>query len=123
MTWYLLVLKKYAVFSGRSSRKEFWYFSLISFLIAIVLVVADVMAGTFDAETGIGLLGGIYAIAVLIPIIAVSVRRLHDTDRSGWWLLIAFIPLIGAIVIIVFWAQDSQPGENQYGSNPKDAAV
>ncbi len=123
MIWYLLVLKKYAVFSGRSSRKEFWYFSLISFLIAIVLAVADVMTGTIDAEIGIGLLGGIYAIAVLIPGIAVSVRRLHDTDRSGWWLLISFIPLIGAIVLIVFWAQDSQPGENQYGSNPKDAAV
>ncbi len=122
MIWYLLVLKKYAVFSGRSSRKEFWYFSLISFLIAIVLAVADVMTGTFDAEIGIGLLGGIYVIAILIPGIAVSVRRLHDTDRSGWWLLIAFIPLIGAIVLLVFWAQDSQPGENQYGSNPKDAA-
>ena len=123
MLWYLLVLKKYAVFSGRSSRKEFWYFSLFNFLIVIVLAVADVMTGTFDAEIGIGLLGGIYTIAVLIPGIAVSVRRLHDTDRSGWWLLIAFIPLIGAIVLLVFWAQDSQPGENQYGSNPKDAAV
>ncbi len=123
MFWYILVLKKYAVFSGRSSRKEFWYFSLFNFLIAIVLAVADVMTGTFDAEIGIGLLGGIYAIAVLIPIIAVSVRRLHDTDRSGWLCLISLIPLIGAIVLIVFWAQDSQPGENQYGSNPKDAAV
>ncbi len=123
MLWYLLVLKKYAVFSGRSSRKEFWYFSLISFLISIVLAVADVMAGTFDAETGFGLLLGIYTIAVLIPGIAVSVRRLHNTDRSGWLFLIGLIPLIGGIILIVFWAQDSQPGENQYGSNPKDAAV
>ena len=123
MNWYLEVLKKYAVFSGRARRKEYWYFSLFNLLISIVLAVIDGMTGTLIAEANIGLLGGIYALAILIPFLAVSVRRLHDTDRSGWWLLIALIPLIGAIVIIVFWAQDSQPGENQYGSNPKDAAV
>ncbi len=123
MIWYLLVLKKYAVFSGRSSRKEYWYFVLFNVLIGIVLMVADVMTGTFDSEAGIGLLSGIYTLAILIPSTAVSVRRLHDTDRSGWLFLIALIPLIGGIVLIVFWAQDSQPGENQYGSNPKGAAV
>ncbi len=122
MIWYLIALKKYAVFSGRSSRMEYWYFVLFNALISIVLMVADVMIGTFDSETGFGLLNGIYTLAILIPSLAVSVRRLHDTDRSGWWLLIGFIPLIGTIVLIVFWAQDSQPGENQYGSNPKDAA-
>ncbi len=70
-----------------------------------------------------GLLGGIYMLAVLIPGIAVSVRRLHDTNRSGWWLLISLIPLIGAIVLIVFLASDSKPEENQYGVNPKLATA
>jgi len=123
MNWYLEVLKKYAVFSGRARRKEYWYFSLFNLLITIVLAVIDGMTGTLIAEANIGLLGGIYALAILIPLLAVSVRRLHDTDRSGWWLLIALIPLIGAIVILVFMVQDSKPNENQYGSNPKGAAV
>lgn len=123
MSWYLEVLKKYAVFSGRARRKEYWYFFLFNVLITIVLLVIDGMTGTLNAEAGIGLLGGIYALAVLIPALAVSVRRLHDTDRSGWWLLIMLIPLIGVIVILVFTVQDSKPGENQYGSNPKGAAV
>ena len=123
MNWYLEALKKYAVFSGRARRKEYWYFFLFNILISIVLAVIDGMTGTLDAEAGIGLLGGIYGLAVLIPGLAVSVRRLHDTDRSGWWLLIVLIPLIGAIVILVFMVQDSKPNENQYGSNPKGAAV
>ncbi len=123
MNWYLEVLKKYAVFSGRARRKEYWYFSLFNLLITIVLAVIDGMTGTLIAEANIGLLGGIYALAVLIPALAVSVRRLHDTDRSGWWLLIMLIPLIGAIVILVFMVQDSKPNENQYGSNPKDVAA
>ena len=123
MNWYLEVLKKYAVFSGRARRKEYWYFSLFNLLITIVLAVIDGMTGTLIAEVNIGLLGGIYALAILIPFLAVSVRRLHDTDRSGWWLLIMLIPLIGAIVILVFMVQDSKPNENQYGSNPKGAAV
>jgi len=123
MNWYLEVLKKYAVFSGRARRKEYWYFSLFNLLITIVLAVIDGMTGTLIAEANIGLLGGIYALAILIPLLAVSVRRLHDTDRSGWWLLIALIPLIGVIVILVFMVQDSKPNENQYGSNPKGAAV
>ena len=123
MNWYLEVLKKYAVFSGRARRKEYWYFSLFNLLITIVLAVIDGMTGTLIAEANIGLLGGIYALAILIPFLAVSVRRLHDTDRSGWWLLIVLIPLIGAIVILVFMVQDSKPNENQYGSNPKGAAV
>ena len=123
MNWYLEVLKKYAVFSGRARRKEYWYFSLFNLLITIVLAVIDGMTGTLIAEANIGLCGGIYALAILIPFLAVSVRRLHDTDRSGWWLLIALIPLIGAIVILVFMVQDSKPNENQYGSNPKGAAV
>ena len=123
MNWYLEVLKKYAVFNGRARRKEYWYYTLFNIIITIVLAVIDSVAGSFSAATGIGLLGGIYALAMLIPGIAVSVRRLHDTERSGWWLLIALIPLIGAIVLLVFLVQDSKPGQNQYGENPKEIAA
>ena len=119
MNWYLEVLKKYAVFSGRSRRKEYWMFVLFNIIVSIVLAIVDTMTGTMSAAYGIGLLGGIYSLLVLIPSIAVGVRRLHDTDRSGWWLLIALIPLIGAIILIVFFCIDSTPGENRFGPNPK----
>jgi uncharacterized membrane protein YhaH (DUF805 family) len=123
MNWYIEVLKKYAIFNGRARRKEYWYYYLFYILIYIVLIIIDVVAGTFSAEAGMGLLSGIYALATLIPSIAVGVRRLHDTNRSGWWLLIGLIPIIGAIVLIVFLASDSKPEENQYGPNPKAATA
>ena len=123
MNWYLEVLKKYAVFSGRARRKEYWFFVLFNIIISIVLAVIDGVTGSFSPEAGMGLLGGIYTLALLIRGIAVSVRRLHDTERSGWWLLIALVPLIGAIVLLVFMVQDSKPGQNQYGPNPKEATA
>ena len=113
MNWYLEVLKKYAVFSGRARRKEFWMFFLFNIIIAVVLGVIEGLIG------GYGIISTLYSLAVLIPGIAVSVRRLHDISRSGWWVLIGLVPIIGAIVLIVFMVQDSQPGENQYGRNPK----
>jgi len=113
MNWYLEVLKKYAVFSGRACRTEYWMFFLFNFIIAFALGFIE---GIFK---GPGVLGGLYSLAVLLPAIAVGARRLHDTGRSGWWLLISLIPVIGFIVILVFTVQDSQPGENPYGPNPK----
>ena len=118
MNWYLEVLKKYAVFGGRARRKEYWMFALINGIIAFALGLIEGLASD-KSSTDPGVLGIIYGLAVFIPSIAVAVRRLHDTDRSGWWLLIALIPLIGAIVLIVFLVFDSQPGDNQYGPNPK----
>lgn len=123
MNWYLEVLKKYAVFNGRARRSEYWYFMLFSSIIGIVLAVIDGVTGSYSPEVGLGLLGGIYTLAVFIPSLAVLVRRLHDTQRSGWWLLIVLIPLIGAIVLLVFMVQDSKPGQNQYGANPKEATA
>ena len=113
MSWYLEVLKKYAVFDGRARRKEYWMFLLFNLIITFVLYFIERLA------SGPGVLGGLYDLAVLLPTIAVGVRRLHDTNRNGWWLLIGLIPVIGTIVLIVFMVQDSQPGENQYGTNPK----
>ena len=121
MNWFLLALKKYTVFSGRAQRAEYWYFVLFYVLISIGLSMIDGVVGTFDQETEVGLLSGLFSLATLLPSIAVGARRLHDTGRSGWWLLIGFIPVIGAIVLIVFFVQDSTPGDNVYGPNPKTA--
>lgn len=122
MEWYLTVLRKYAVFSGRARRREFWMFALINFVISIGLGIVDAIIGT-DFDTGSGVLSGIYALAVLIPSLAVGVRRLHDTGRTGWWLLIGLIPLVGIIILIVFYAQDGHRADNQYGPDPKAGAV
>ena len=119
MNWYLQALKKYADFSGRARRKEYWFFVLFNIIISVVLTVCDVFMGTYSAAASIGILTGIYTLAVLIPGIAVSVRRLHDTGRSGWWLLIVLVPLIGALVLLIFMFIDSQPGQNAYGPSPK----
>ena len=120
MSWFLVVLKKYAIFSGRARRKEYWYFALFYILISIVLMLTDNVVGTVT-EAGVGLLSTIFGLALLIPSLAVTVRRLHDTDRSAWWLLIGLIPLIGAIVLLIFMILDSQPGQNRFGPNPKEA--
>lgn len=107
MEWYLAVLKQYAVFTGRARRKEFWMFVLINLIIAIVLGwISEVVSS-------------VYGLAVLLPAIGVAIRRLHDTGRTAWWLLLNFIPVIGTIILIVFYAQDSERGTNEYGPNPK----
>lgn len=123
MNWYLAVLKKYAVFSGRAQRSEYWYFILFNLIFSIVLAVVDGLTGSFSEEAGMGLLGGVYALAVFLPTLAVSVRRLHDTGRNGWWMLIVFVPIIGFIVLLVFMVSDSKPEENEYGPSPKFVTV
>jgi uncharacterized membrane protein YhaH (DUF805 family) len=121
MNWYIEALKKYAVFSGRARRKEYWFFVLFNVIFSFVLGFIDGMMGNVHMESGMGLLGGVYSLLLLIPGIAVSVRRLHDTNRTGWWVLLGLIPIIGALVLLIFMIQDSTPGENNYGQNPKDA--
>jgi uncharacterized membrane protein YhaH (DUF805 family) len=123
MNWFLLALKKYAVFTGRAQRKEYWFFVLFVVLVSIVLTFIDNMTGTYNRDVGLGLLSGVFSLAMLVPSLAVTVRRLHDTGRSGWWILLAFIPLVGEIVLLVFMVLDSQPGTNEYGPSPKDAVV
>ncbi|KAA6184389.1 DUF805 domain-containing protein [Thiohalocapsa marina] len=119
MNWYLAVLKKYTVFSGRAQRAEYWYFTLFNLLIAIGLGLVDSSLGTLNPETGYGLFSGLYIILVLIPSLGVGVRRLHDTGRTGWWILVGLIPVIGTLILIFFFVQDSTPGSNAHGPNPK----
>ena len=118
MSWYLKALKKYVVFSGRAQRKEYWLFFLFNLIIELVLMFIDNAAGLADTESGYGPLSILYTLAVLLPGIAVSVRRLHDTTHSGWWLLIGFIPLLGWIVLLYWYISDGTPGANEYGAPP-----
>ena len=129
MKWYLKVIKNYAGFSGRARRKEYWMFVLFNLIFIIVAAILDNILGTtFKIEMGgsqsvnlhYGYLYVLYALAVLIPGLAVVVRRLHDVGKSGWMLLIALIPILGAIWLLVLMVTDSKAGENKYGSNPKE---
>ncbi len=113
MNYYLDVLKKYAEFDGRATRTEFWMFVLFNLIISLLLMFIDGM-------TGLNILQAIYSLAVLIPGLAVSVRRLHDIGKSGWMILVALIPLIGLVWLLVLYCMDSTPGKNKYGSNPKE---
>ena len=120
MNWYLTVLKKYAVFSGRARRAEYWMFLLFNMIFAVVAVILDNVLGTAIEDVGYGLFYILYGLAVLIPSLAVAVRRLLDIGKSGGWIFIVLIPIIGSIWLIVLLATDSQPGENQYGPHPKE---
>jgi uncharacterized membrane protein YhaH (DUF805 family) len=119
MSWYLDVLKKYVTFSGRARRKEYWMFVLFNLIFAIVAMVLDNVLGLANEQTGYGIIYTLYTLGVLLPSLAVLVRRLHDIGKSGWWVFITLIPLIGAIWLLVLLVGDSQPGDNQYGPNPK----
>lgn len=120
MEYYISVIRdNYANFEGRARRAEYWNFFLFNILISFGLgFVGGLLGLTIGAEVEI--LSTLYGLAVLIPGIAVGVRRLHDTNRSGWWLLIALIPLIGVIILIVFLATEGNSGPNQYGPDPKN---
>jgi uncharacterized membrane protein YhaH (DUF805 family) len=122
MNWYLEGLRKYAVFSGRARRREFWMFELINSLITLALFVIAVVAG----KLGFGYLLGLpflYALATTIPSFAKLVRRLHDTNHSGWWFLVGMIPVIGALMLLALMMRDGDTGENRFGPNPKAVPV
>jgi uncharacterized membrane protein YhaH (DUF805 family) len=120
MNWYLDAWKNYFTFTGRSRRQAYWMFVLFNVIAVVLANVIDNVLG-LSGQSGYGPLSTLYGLAVFIPGLALAIRRLHDTGRSGWWMLIGFLPIIGLIVLIVFFVQDSQPGSNQYGPNPKEA--
>ncbi|MEY9873820.1 uncharacterized membrane protein YhaH (DUF805 family) [Streptacidiphilus sp. MAP12-33] len=111
MNWYTAVLKNYAGFAGRARRQEFWWFILINTVVTVVLTLVDNAIGS-------PILAGLYGLALLVPTLAVAVRRLHDTGRSGWLLLLSFT-CIGWFVVLFFWISEGTQGQNQYGDDPK----
>ena len=106
-------LSKYATFHGRARRSEYWWFALFNVIVSVVAAIIDQALG------GGQIFQVLVSLALLLPSIAVGVRRLHDTNRSGWWILIGLIPLVGFIILIVFFCTDSTPGDNNYGPSPK----
>jgi len=115
------VFQKYADFGGRARRSEYWYFQLFNFIVIMAFYVPIIALGVADSKLVIlpAVLIGLYALAILIPSLAVVVRRLHDTGRSGWFYLLSLIPFIGGIIVLIFTVEDSKPGTNQWGPNPK----
>ena len=119
INYYKKAFNNYIVFSGRATRSEYWYF----FLVNVLLYIAVSILGGLISKDVQSLFQGLYSLALFLPGLAVAVRRLHDTDRSAWWVLINCIPLVGWIIFIVFLATDSTPGENKYGPNPKGSGA
>ena len=120
--WAMRPLKKYADFSGRAPRAEYWWFYLLTVVAYIVAMILDSLVGAGGAG-GFGLLSIVVMLGLLLPSLAAGVRRLHDTDRSGWWLLIALVPLVGAIVLLVFWVLEGTRGDNRFGPDPYSAEL
>lgn len=110
------VFGKYATFTGRARRSELWWFLLFDLLVSLVV-------GMIDGVIRSSLLGVLVTLGFFLPVLAVEVRRLHDIGKSGWWILISFIPILGIILLIVWWCQDSEAGDNRFGPNPKRAAI
>ena len=126
MEWYLKVIRNYAGFSGRARRKEYWIFALFNMIIIFGLnFLAGIVMGASEdgGMMATSFLGGLYGLAVFLPSLAVIVRRLHDTGKSGWYYLWIFVPLIGLILVFIALVKDSDPGENKYGPNPKMEGV
>jgi len=124
--WKKVVLKNYANFQGRARRAEYWYFNLCNFICILPLYILGVVGGANEsiALTFIGFgLYGIYALGLMVPGIAVTVRRLHDTNRSGWYYFIAFIPLVGSILILVWFCTEGDRFQNNYGDDPKNPGI
>lgn len=124
LDWMLMPLRRYADFSGRSRRKEYWMFALFNLLLilGLMLVAALLGGGGLDPRalgTPIIALFGLYFLAIIVPSIAVQVRRFHDQEKSGWFVLLNFIPYIGGFIVLVFMCLEGTQGENRYGADPK----
>jgi uncharacterized membrane protein YhaH (DUF805 family) len=118
MNYYFEAFKKYTVFKGRSTRSEYWYFTLFNILAILGFGLIDQLMGTFNFYVGYGPLSAIYTLAMILPGLGVSIRRLHDTGRSGWWFMITAIPVLGLLVFLYFALLDSDLNPNQYGESP-----
>jgi uncharacterized membrane protein YhaH (DUF805 family) len=115
-------MKRYAVFSGRTSRKVYWSFFFVYLLISIVASALDAIIGKFDMKSGVGPISGIFYLVTFLPSLGAAIRRLHDTNRRGWWVLVLVVPLIGLIVYIVLLARAGDRNANDYGPVPPQDA-
>ncbi len=122
MQYYIKAIKDYAKFEGRARRKEYWMFLLFQFLFLLVAFLLDGMLGLRIGGIGYGWLYILYSLFTFLPALAVGVRRLHDVGKSGWFMLIVLVPIIGGIWLIVLYCTDGVKGPNQYGPNPKETA-
>lgn len=129
MEWMLMPLKRYADFSGRSRRKEYWMFTLLNIVVLTVLMVLVGVGGGVGGQNGTSVLSGaalalvcIYALAMVVPSLAVQVRRFHDQGKSGWYVLLGLIPYLGGVVVMVFMFMEGTHGPNPYGPDPKQSA-
>lgn len=120
MRWYIDAIMNYVNFKGRSRRRAYWMFVLMNFIIMVLLTLVDAAFSIDIGIFGMGLISTVYYIFIFLPSLALSVRRLHDTGRSGWWVLISLIPVAGFIVLLVFFCQNSYYGDNEYGPCPKE---
>lgn len=111
-------LARYGDFSGRAQRAEYWWFALFCVAGSIAAAILDLVLGS-DLVDGFGLFGLVFALAIILPSLSVAIRRLHDTDRSGWWVCLGLIPLIGTIILLIWYASDGTAGANRFGPDPK----
>lgn len=118
MNYYSICLSKFADFSGRARRREYWTFVLVNCLIAMLLLILGLAFGEDSPASNI--MVTIFYLIMLVPNLSVSVRRLHDIGKSGWYMFLSLIPLIGGLILLIWSLMDSEPGENQYGKNPKE---
>ena len=118
MSYYSICLSKFADFSGRARRREYWTFALVNCLIAMLLLILGLAFGEDSPASNI--MVTIFYLIMLVPNLSVSVRRLHDIGKSGWYMFLSLIPLIGGLILLIWSLMDSEPGENQYGKNPKE---
>lgn len=125
MSWYITAIKNYANFKGRARRKEYWMFILFNYLFGLACSLADGLLGLQIPLEGkaLGIFGAVYGLFVLIPSFSVSVRRLHDIDKSGWWLLLSLLPVIGWVWLLVYSTMGGTPCDNRFGADPKAASV
>lgn len=119
MNWWLAAMKKYVDFSGRARRKEYWMFALFNLIFLIAALVLDLLLGSVNEGLGYGLFYSLFSLGILLPTWSVTVRRLHDVGKSGWWIFISLIPFIGGLWLLILTLTDGQAGDNRYGASPK----
>ena len=120
MKWFVMGMKNFLQFTGRSRRSEYWYFALVFVPILLLLAFIEISLGWRGEGSGLGPLTGLFAVVMFLPNLALSIRRLHDTGRSGWWILIGFVPILGVIALLYFYASEGDAETNAYGPNPKN---